>query len=216
MLECGRHGRAQIPVTPPTQFSLYGNATDSYLITATLADWSTVDYYGAKDSNGLATTVTASVTTYVNGNSAIMNYNAAGQPTEFHGSAGGNILVNWTSASQGTITAVSSDGTARLGPANFSLPTGSTGTGSMARNSIATTVRAMQSRQLGMQSRHRALDASSTSTTPITTVAVTRCSGRHESEGRNSSRHMAALRELLLRWRKDGKKQRAKGTSDRH
>ncbi len=81
----------------------YGNPTDSRLFTATLSDGSTIDYYGAKDSNGLVGSISSVVLGRTNGSSTTATFTADGRPLTIHGSGGGSIMIEWSSPTAGTV-----------------------------------------------------------------------------------------------------------------
>jgi len=100
----------------------YGNPTDARLSTLNIADGSTVDYYGSRNSNGAPISVSTVVLGRKNGTSTTATFDGAGRPLTVRSSGGVSIVIEWQSATEGNVTEVSADGTTRVGPLPFTLP----------------------------------------------------------------------------------------------
>jgi len=161
-----------IPTTGIPDVTLYGNPTDSRLVSEKLSDGSIVEYFGAKDAKGLATSISTIVINRTNGNSATAAFDGEGRPTLFHGSLGGSIVVNWTSTNEGTVAAISPDGKLTVGPVRFGVP-------AIEPDSLHSQFGPFDGLLRQIRSAERASISRGISTTlPVTTVEVSRCNGR--------------------------------------
>src|SRR5256885_6089299 len=103
-----------MPTTSPS-VTLDGNSTDPHLMTTSLSDGTTLNFFGHKDSAGLATNISSLLLTHPNGNSTIASFDPQGRATTIHGSGGGTVLLKWDSSIEGSITSISPDGKRRVG-----------------------------------------------------------------------------------------------------
>jgi len=97
-----------------TGFIFNADVTDSSLFTYTNTDGSIAAFFGTRDAAGLPTAISSSIVTFPDQSSEKIELDAALRPTLITLSKGGQISLNWTSATQAILTSTSPDGTAEV------------------------------------------------------------------------------------------------------
>lgn len=152
-----------VSATSP-QFQLFSNLTDPHILEASTFDGYTIDYFGTKDTTGLATGVTSIRITFPNGKSSTFTLDSTGRPTEIVGTSGGALTFSWQSSTQGTVSAISPDGSYSTGPLTLTLPATSTSS-----SAVTAKLRTLQKHLMSQ-------DEPAVNNT--CNIVVTRCGGR--------------------------------------
>jgi hypothetical protein len=90
---------------------LYTNPTDPLILSGVGSDGSKVSFYGTRDASGVPQTFYAVTQTLPNGTKQRIELDAQSRPVYAYDSRGIQYELDWTSATQGVITAVTLDGT---------------------------------------------------------------------------------------------------------
>lgn len=152
-----------------TGFTLISDVTDSRLLTYTYSDGSIATFFGSRDATGLPTTINTVVVTFSDQSSETIQLDAAQRPALISLSKGGQISLNWTSATVAILTATSPDGTAQVTTSlNVATPTAQSST--VASNKLKTMLVAPTKMLAG-----RATNASSAGTNQQISVQVQTC-----------------------------------------
>jgi hypothetical protein len=112
-----------VTIPSPAQLLIGINKTDGLLLRVQAASGDSIAYFGAKDSNGLATKLNTVLVTAQSGGLSRFDVDAEGRPLRISGSDGTSFTFVWTSTTSAQVTAISAGGSKKV---TISLNTGQT------------------------------------------------------------------------------------------
>lgn len=96
------------PAPQPVEnaYTLFVNPADKHLLQASNSDGSVVDYFGAKDANGLVKSITSAIVTLPDGHTQTIQYDASARPVHVFGQDGSDLSFTWISDTQLVVSAL--------------------------------------------------------------------------------------------------------------